>query len=367
MAAEEMPLCLVSRLLEDISLQADREQEQNTRKSVLDGIDSMFERFRHASQNDPADVQRFIAFIKSTVAEEQIEPIYGLSDYGRHQAAYLHTRQLRKIQQDASAAIKELHNLHTKLDEIDGYLSVDIDEKALVRIYRRIKEMEQEELDLSIQLEAKKKKWISLHSDALRAATEYNRYVESTLKNLELGDDVSRIACYTKKAAAILDTYRVRLQKNKVEMLARTMTDCYKKIASKKNLIDQIQMDPITLDFVYIDCNGSIIPQASLSAGEKQLMVIAMLWSLAICSKWKLPVIIDTPLARLDSAHRLALITSYFPNASDQTIILSTDFEIDSNYYNLLKESVDDEFTLVYDEERKCSIIRRGYFTGADL
>lgn len=227
--------------------------------------------------------------------------------------------------------------------------------------------MEQTELDISVQLEAKKKKRISLHSDALRANTEYNRYVESAIKNLEFSDDASRITCYTKKAAAILEAYRVRLQENKIGLLARTMTDCYKKITSKKNLIDQIKMDPVTLDFVYADSNGSIIPQASLSAGEKQLMVIAMLWSLAICSKWKLPVIIDTPLARLDSTHRLALITSYFPNASDQTIILSTDFEIDSNCYSLLKESVGDEFTLVYDDERKCSTIQRGYFAGTDL
>lgn len=91
-------------------------------------------------------------------------------------------------------------------------------------------------------------------------------------------------------------------------------------------------------------------------------MVIAILWALALCSKKKLPVIIDTPLSRLDSQHRTSIISTYFPNASDQTIILSTDTEIDQNYYEMMKNSVGDEFTLVYSEKTKSTSIKKGYF-----
>lgn len=104
-----------------------------------------------------------------------------------------------------------------------------------------------------------------------------------------------------------------------------------------------------------------------LSAGEQQLMVISILWALAICSKKKLPVIIDTPLSRLDSLHRTALINTYFPNAGEQTIILSTDSEIDSTYYELMKENVGDEFTLKYDELTKSTSIEEGYLMGGKL
>lgn len=76
----------------------------------------------------------------------------------------------------------------------------------------------------------------------------------------------------------------------------------------------------------------------------------------------KLPVIIDTPLSRLDSNHRKALITTYFPNASDQTIILSTDSEIDGRYHEMMKENIGDEFTLEYHEDTKSTTIRRGYY-----
>ena len=86
------------------------------------------------------------------------------------------------------------------------------------------------------------------------------------------------------------------------------MTECYKKLANKKNLVDCIKMDPETLDLQYLNADGEEIAKKRLSAGEKQLMVISLLWALAICSKKKLPVIIDTPLSRLDSSHRQALI-----------------------------------------------------------
>ncbi len=136
----------------------------------------------------------------------------------------------------------------------------------------------------------------------------------------------------------------------------------HKKLANKKNLIEKVEMDPVTLDLRYLNANGETVNKASLSAGEKQLMVISLLWALALCSKKKLPVIIDTPLSRLDSAHRVSLIQTYFPQASEQTIILSTDSEIDKNYYAIMKNDIGDEFTLIYDDASKSTTIRQGYF-----
>lgn len=172
---------------------------------------------------------------------------------------------------------------------------------------------------------------------------------------------------YSNIALKIIERYEIELQKRKIDVLAETITNCYTKLANKKNLIKTIVMDPETLDLKYLSEEGIEIPKDSLSAGEQQLMVISILWALAICSKKKLPVIIDTPLSRLDSLHRTALITTYFPNAGEQTIILSTDSEIDENYYELMRENVGDEFTLKYDEDSKSTSIERGYLIGAKL
>ncbi|MEI2768376.1 MAG: hypothetical protein V9E86_07805 [Nitrosomonas sp.] len=82
------------------------------------------------------------------------------------------------------------------------------------------------------------------------------------------------------------------------------------------------------------DNNGREINKDELSAGEKQIYAIAILEALARTSKRRLPIIIDTPLGRLDSIHRTKLINNYFPYASHQVIILSTDTEVDESFYS---------------------------------
>lgn len=363
-ASGELPLCLVRDLLEDICVQAEKEHEQSITESALTRINAMSGQFLSEFQADTSSVDRFIEFVKDHAKKERIESIYQLSDQAWQQARHLQREQLKKVCGNAAEITKQLEAHQVEMGEVDSYLSVDIDEKAIARIYKQIKRLEQTEINLKVQLESKRKNRTSLHSEEIRTNTAYHRYVESVLRGLELSDDSGRIITYAQKATALLGEYRVCLQENKVNLMAKTMTECYKKISSKKNLIDQITMDPVTLDFQYHGVDGEIIPKTSLSAGEKQLMVISLLWSLAICSKWKLPVIIDTPLSRLDSAHRLSLVTVYFPQASEQTIILSTDTEIDEHYYSAIKNNVGDEFTLIYDDICHCSTIQRGYFTG---
>ena len=181
----------------------------------------------------------------------------------------------------------------------------------------------------------------------------------------EQEDKEQRKFRYSNIALDIIDKYQAALQSRKTSVLADTITSCYKKLANKRNLINRVEMCPETLDIRYLAEDNSEVDKNSLSAGEQQLLVISILWALAICSKKKLPVIIDTPLSRLDSLHRTALIQTYFPYAGEQTIILSTDSEIDSTYYQMMKENIGDEYTLNYDEASKSTSIVEGYLIGA--
>ena len=260
----------------------------------------------------------------------------------------------------------KLKNMEQEVNQLDSYLSVDINEKEITRIYKEIKEIEQQIIETNVLIERKTNERRSKNGELMSATSLFNKKVEKYLKKMELNDDSDRIIKYAHMADTILEEYKIRLQKNKISVVALTMTECYKKLANKKTLINRISMDPITLDLYYEDYNGIEINKASLSAGEKQLMVISLLWALALCSKKKLPVIIDTPLSRLDSAHREALITTYFPQASEQTIILSTDSEIDRNYHDMMKNNIGDEFTLIYDDDSKSTTIQRGYFGEGD-
>ena len=104
-----------------------------------------------------------------------------------------------------------------------------------------------------------------------------------------------------------------------------------------------------------------------LSAGEKQIYAIAILEALAKTSGRHLPIIIDTPLGRLDSEHCTKLINNYFPYASHQVIILSTDTEIDESFYQDLKADISHAYQLEYQPEQGTTVANEGYFWKANI
>ena len=92
------------------------------------------------------------------------------------------------------------------------------------------------------------------------------------------------------------------------------------------------------------------------------MFATSVLWALARTSGRSLPFIIDTPLARLDMDHRDNLVDEFFPVASHQTIILSTDSEITKPYYEKLKPFITRSYSMDYDYEKLCSKISDKYF-----
>lgn len=361
-AASELPFILVKELLQNIRENAEIEQDQSMLVASLKKMRALLPEYAKKNVDDQDSVCRFIDFIDSKMATGADVVHCKLSDTSLFKLQVLLDEQLLSTKLAVWDRKKELVKLQAEIDQLDSYMSVDIDEKAIAVIYRQIKELEQELIDIDVLLSKKADERRTRNGEAIAATTVFNRGVEAYLRRAELNDDGDRIVKYSHMATTILDEYKIRLQKDKIGIVAETMTACYKKLANKKNLIDRIEMDPVSLDLKYLNADGEEVNKASLSAGEKQLMVISLLWALAICSKKKLPVIIDTPLSRLDSAHRVSLIQTYFPQASEQTIILSTDSEIDRNYYTIMKDDIGDEFTLVYDDSTKSTTIHRGYF-----
>lgn len=358
LVAGEMPLLLVSDLLKDIQNQGQLEHERKFNKMALDKVKSSYGKFGDKSD----EVTSFIEFMQKEIGANQEDDVYGLSDSNLFQIDALNLDGLQKCSDKAKTLISKRNNYQKKVDDIDNSLSVDIDENSLSELFNSIRNQEREIIRKQIEIDNLEKYRTSLHGTYVMAESEFGRYAEGILSVLESVDSDERTIKYAHMAIEIIKLYRIRLQERKTTVLAQTMTECYKKLANKKNLVDHIIMDSESLDLHYMNNEGVEIAKKRLSAGEKQLMVISLLWALAICSKKKLPVIIDTPLSRLDSSHRQALIKIYFPKASDQTIILSTDSEIDENYYALIKTSVGDEYTLKYSDDTKKTTITSGYF-----
>lgn len=367
LVALELPLALVKDLIAEVKLQATHEHTDMIMQQAILQMDGLFEQFTAEYSGDKKAGSDFIEFIKRKTKESQTSATYELSERALFHSNNLVDSVIENAENETRSILRKKEKLAKQIVEFDSYLTLDINEKELQKIYKKIKTAEQTIIGDRVKMSELEQRRSGANSKVMTATSEFNKYVESFLSNAELKDSSDRTIKYSNIALNIIEKYRVELQKRKTDILAETITDCYKKLASKKNLIQKIIMNSETLDLKYLSEDDNEVPKDSLSAGEQQLMVISILWALAICSKKKLPIIIDTPLSRLDSSHRTALITTYFPSAGEQTIILSTDSEIDYEYYQLMKDNVGDEFTLNYDESSKSTSIERGYLIGARI
>jgi DNA sulfur modification protein DndD len=162
--------------------------------------------------------------------------------------------------------------------------------------------------------------------------------------------------------ASVLNQFMVRLRKNKVHLLQEKTFEMYHLLSSRSGMIKDLTIDNKTYEIRIRDRNGHEIRKSSMSAGEKEVFAVSLLWGLAQTSQLKLPIIIDTPLSRLDSTHRDNIVNNYFPHAGEQVVILSTDTEIDTNYYRNLKPHLSGAGSLVFDQRQELTTFEPGYF-----
>lgn len=99
-----------------------------------------------------------------------------------------------------------------------------------------------------------------------------------------------------------------------------------------------------------------------LSKGERQIFILALYWAIIELSGQDIPFVIDTPYARVDANHRREISEKFFPNISKQVIILSTDEEINEEYYEIIKPYIAKEFLLVNEESQNRTSVEQHYF-----
>lgn len=271
----------------------------------------------------------------------------------------------RTIPDNAAQIVSDSEKLAVTLGQLEIHLNSSAEKNDTIKLLNTIKEFQAKKT----QLES----GITKCEEQIRSANRKKELLERQLNKLMLKlatdadtcDDNVRIVEYSTMTLEVMHEFVNRLQAQKVTQLERNITSCFEFLAQKQDMITSISIDSETLDITLKDYNGGFLLKDQLSAGEKQMFAISILWGLALSSGYKLPVIIDTPMARLDSAHRSNFINKYLPNASSQVIVLSTDEEINGKYLEDISEYVNSSFTLVYDESQKCSSINPGYFGGA--
>lgn len=195
----------------------------------------------------------------------------------------------------------------------------------------------------------------------LELAVVRRRYASSVEKLAAQASQGSRVQLVPKIQHVLAD-FKAALLSKKLIQLQTDVTTSFNSLCRKKNSVREITINPDDFSVAFKSQDNHPIPKSQLSAGEKQIYAISMLWGLAKTSGRPLPIIIDTPLGRLDTDHRRLLTEHYFPFASHQVIILSTDSEIDQAYFRDLRQSVSQAYRFDFSMEDHGTRVNSGYF-----
>ncbi|MGG5811834.1 DNA sulfur modification protein DndD [Falsiroseomonas sp. CW058] len=183
---------------------------------------------------------------------------------------------------------------------------------------------------------------------------------EEALAGIERAD-VQRLLTHSARVRETLTRFKGRVVERHVARIEKLILASFQQLARKRSLVTEIKIDPVTFDLSLRGGDGLPANAERLSAGERQLLAVAILWGLAKASGRPLPTVIDTPLGRLDSEHRSHLVTEYFPRASHQVVLLSTDEEITGKYLDALRPAVGRSYRLQFDETIGRTVVYDGY------
>jgi DNA sulfur modification protein DndD len=161
------------------------------------------------------------------------------------------------------------------------------------------------------------------------------------------------------RARKTLMLFKDRLLASKAQWLSTMITAELQKLLRKRNLVTSVLVNPETYQVSIRDSKHQELPMDRLSAGERQLLATSVLSALIKERKGRFPVVVDTPLARLDQQHRSALIKGFFASVSHQVVVLSTDQEVEGPIYTALRSFSSQEYELNYDDNTGCTIARR--------
>lgn len=372
LAAGAAPLALISDLLSDVRRQAERENDEQKLASanqLLAERDHELLKFLVSLNLPPSIVSAVGTYLESDLSKRESyltdgERYLGLTESELKELQRLLDFTLPSEIEYAKQAISEFEGYSEEAARIDSKLSAAASKEDSEKLLASVTEAEVRITVIKKNIEIREEELASVERNILR--------LESKLKSLRArqGDlfaassVAKRVIRETPRIKETLEKFQDKLSIERIAQLEKLVSTHYRKLMRKHSFVGSVKISPETYNLSICDEKGKELPKKRLSAGEKQLLAVAFLWGLAEASGRQLPLVVDTPLGRLDSAHRNNLISTYFPTASHQVLILSTDTEFIGDCVKTLRKEnyINREYLLTYEEETQSSAVKEGYF-----
>ena len=366
-AANLLPLALISPLLESAREIGDQEiknsSENIAREAILERDNRLLSYLKNLSlpEKKLAKIEEFLETENQIFSKASGIPIYlGVDRETLNTLEILLRDRLPEQIKEARKDCDRIRDIDEKIHSLEQQLQTAASPETYTKLEKERKIARENYIQLKAGSEAKKRKIEEIDREIEAVKKELETYSQETIDRKNNEHIIQSIA----KVKQTLKLFREKLTLKKLNKLEIEVTQYFRHLLHKSDLVHTVTIDTDSFKLSLYDPQGQEVPKHRLSAGEKQLLAIAFLWGLAKISRRNLPIAIDTPLGRLDSSHRANLVERYFPYASSQVILLSTDTEIGKTEYDKLKEqdAIARSYHLKYHPQHGQTTIEEGYF-----
>lgn len=369
LASEYLPLNLITPLLNQAQNQGEQELNWQKAKVAQDFIKERDQRlFQYLEKLNISQKQldQIKIYLKDDYqkfaddAENQELIFLGIDEKVFQELKTVLEHQLPSQIQSSENTLEALKKIEEVISSLEQQLAVAAPPEVYEQLLENISQAQGELTKLETAIEEGEQRCKKCQSQYEKSKKELEKYSQNTIDRKNANHIIDSVA----KVQSTLKIFKEKLTLKKLNKLEVEVTECFRYLLHKSDLVHRVMIQTEDFSLSLYDPQGQPVEKHRLSAGEKQLLAIAFLWGLARVSGLNLPIAIDTPLGRLDSSHRQNLIERYFPAASHQVILLSTDTEIADKEVNSLREqdAIAREYLLKYDPTQRQTRIEPGYF-----
>ncbi|MGY1746747.1 DNA sulfur modification protein DndD [Blastococcus sp. SYSU D00695] len=364
--AEAAPLLQVSTLLARVVAQAQAEATAARERIVTAAVTERDAVVLARLRNDVAEsavrsIEQYLAADRQ--ARANAADVINVTGLGEAAAVeQLAAATLPTAQRRLASLVRHQREVRAELDQADRVVVAIPDAESLAPLLRARDAAQADATRAGARLAQLEDQLAFLRQERARVDAAYEAALTKATQAGLVADDGRRLVDHVDRVQATLERLREAAVRRHLDGIGDLILEALGRLMRKSGLITRVDIDARTHTVQLTGADGQRLLAYELSAGERQLLAVALLWGLARAAGQPLPVVIDTPLGRLDGSHRAHLLERYFPYASHQVILLSTDTEIDEAAYARLARHIGRSYRLLFDSGTNATTVESGYF-----
>lgn len=254
---------------------------------------------------------------------------------------------LGDVSDQAKQSSARLRNLRAEKRQVEKDLQRAPDDDVLAPIYAEITKIKSAIEDMQ-----RRRDILNEQLGALRfQRDEKTKHLQRLTERLIAIQANERQLTLAQKSKAVLRTYEDMLLHQHTAALSKDLVQIFNFICQKEHLLSEAYIDPVTFRIQLCGQNGRVLTLQELAAGEVQIFGMALLLALRQISKRRFPLLIDTPVARLDETHRRLFFQKYIPMVNEQVLLFMTEAELDDNMMAMAKPHLAHHYRLTHNEQ----------------